>query len=167
MGGTGKRGDCRGHRRVQIGLGADDHPRGERGRVGAVLGVQHHVGVHELGGVFARFLSLEHVKKIRRVAELSAGRDGIASVANVVVGGDDHRHLRSQSNPFANGGLAGVVANFRIKTRQRRHRGAQHVHGVSVFDRANDVVDGWRDLARGFELRVEGFELRSGGKLAV
>jgi len=56
-----ERRDRRGHGSVQVGVRAYDHTRGERGGIGAVFGVEHEVGVHELRRIRARSLPLEHV----------------------------------------------------------------------------------------------------------
>ena len=152
---------------MQVRLGADHHPGGERRSVRAVLRVQHHVGVHQRRGILAGPLALEHVEKVGGVAELPARRHRVASLADVVVRGHDHRHLGGEPDPLAAGGLERVVARLGVEGGERGHGRAQHVHGMRVLHRADDVEDGAGHLARLLERRVEGIELGRGGEIAV
>ena len=45
-----------------------------------MLGMEHHVGVHEPGRTLAGSLALQHVQKVGRVSQSGAGWDGIASM---------------------------------------------------------------------------------------
>ena len=165
--GAGERRHRRGDAGVQIRLGAHHHPRGERRRIRAVLGVQHHVGVHQRRSVLARRLVLEHVEEIRGVAEPGARRHRSSALADVVVCGHDHRHLRREPDALAAGRLHRVVAGFGIERGERGHRGPQHVHRMRILHRPDDVVNGAGELARLFHRAVEGVELRRGRELAV
>ena len=164
---TGERGHRRGDGGMEVRLGAYHHPRREGGRVRAVLGMQHHVGVHKRAGVLARGLPLEHVKEIRGVAEPRARRYRVPAVAHVVMRAHDHRHLRRQPDALAAGRIERVVAGLRVVRGKRGDRGPQHVHGMRVLHRADDVVDRPRQGARFLQRGIEGLELGPAGQLAV
>jgi len=165
--GTGKRSDGCGDRRVQIRLGAGDHARGERRSVRAVLGVQDHVHVHEARRFRSRALSLQHVQEVGGMAQSRIRRHRRAAVADVIVRSDDHRHLRREPETLAQRGRGRVVGHLGVEGRERRDRGAQHVHRMGTCERADDVVRGGRQRARGLQLRVERFELGACRQLAV
>ena len=93
------------HRCVQVGVSAGHYARGEGGCVGTVLGVQHHVHIHQCRGVIAGCLAADHVKEVGSMGKIRTGRDGSESVADPVVCGDDHRHLRGEPDRFADGGV--------------------------------------------------------------
>ena len=74
-------------------------------------------------------LAVQHKQEIRGVGERAVGLYNGMSLTNTVVSSNDHRDLRSDANRLVHIGF-GVVALFLgIVERQRRDRGAQHVHG--------------------------------------
>ena len=73
------------------------------------------------------------------------------SLANAVVSRDDHGDLRSDANRLVNIRFAVVVLFVRIVERQRRNRGAQHVHGQSMARRIAQQRDD-----RGIQLALFG-----------
>ena len=101
------------------------------------------------------------------MAELGARRHRIAPLANVVVRGHDHRHLGGEPDSLAAGRLARVVARLGVERGERGHRGPQHVHGMRVLHRANDVVDRTGNLAGLLQRTVESLELGRGGEVVV
>ena len=109
---------ARGDRGVQVGIGARDHARGERRGVRAVLRMQDHVEVHESRGVARWALALQHVKEVRRMAERPVRRDRLAAVANMLVRGDYHRHLRRQPHALAQRAVGPICRRPRDRTRR-------------------------------------------------
>ena len=77
-----------------------------------------------------------------------------------LVRGDDGRHLGGQPNPLGERPFRCGVRDIRLERGQRRHRRAQHVHGVCVLRRTNDVDDPTGQLPAGFEQAVEFPKLR-------
>ena len=132
-----------------------------------MLGVEHHVGVHQRRGVRARGLALEHVEKIGGMAEIGARRHRVPVLPEVVMRGDDHRHLRGEADPLPPGGLEGVVPRLRVVRGEGGYRGAEHVHGMRIAYRPDDVVDGGGEAPGLLQRRVEGGELGRGRELAV
>ena len=101
------------------------------------------------------------------MAQPGARRHRLLAAAQPVVRGDHHRNLGGQTDPLAAGRVRRVVSRLRVVRGERGHRRAQHVHGVRVLHRADDIVDRLREQARFLERPVEGLELAPGGKLAV
>ncbi len=73
MGGARQGSDRRRDRGMEIGLGADHHPRGEGGCVAAVLGVENEVAIHQPGGLFRGLAAGHHGEKVRRVGKAGVG----------------------------------------------------------------------------------------------
>jgi hypothetical protein len=119
VGRPGQSGDRRRDRSVQVRLGPGDDARRERRGVRAVLGVQDHVGIHQPRRVRAGALAEKHVEEVGGVPERIIGRDGRAAVADLLVRGDDHRHLGGQPHGLAQRGGGGVVADLRVERGQR------------------------------------------------
>ena len=101
------------------------------------------------------------------MTEIGARGNGLPAPADVLVGGDDHRHLGGEADSLAQRRLAGVVGALRIEGAERGHRGAQHFHRVRVGDGADDVVDGARQLARLAQAALEVGEARTLRQLAL
>ena len=80
-----------------------------------MLGVQHHVLVEEPGGIGARPLPLQHVEEVGGVAEGGIGGDRRPPVPDVVVGGDDHRHLGGEADAFPQSRLGRIVGGVRVE----------------------------------------------------
>ena len=101
------------------------------------------------------------------MAERGARRHRVATAADVVVRGHDHRRLGGEPDALAPRGLGRVVARLGVEGGQRGHSRPQHVHGMRVLHRADDVENGARKLARLLQRGIEGVELGRGGELAV
>src|SRR5829696_1839518 len=86
---------------MEIGLGADDDAGSEGGGVRAVLGMKDQVSVDERRGVGTRLLALQHPEEVGGMPEVRIGRNGFASIADMLVGRDDDRHLGNEPDPFA------------------------------------------------------------------
>ena len=93
-------------------------------------------------------------------------RHRLAAVADVLVRGDDHRHLRGEPHALAQRGRGRFVRDLRVEGGERRHRRAQHVHRVRALDRADDFIGRFRQRARRFQLGFECLELAARGQLA-
>ena len=106
---------------VQVRLRAGHHARGEGGRVGAVLGVEDEVLVHEPRRVLTRHLAVEHVEEVRRVREVVVGLYGITALADGMVRHHDARHLCGESHALAQRGVVGLVRRLRVDRREGRH----------------------------------------------
>ncbi len=101
------------------------------------------------------------------MAEARVGRHGLAPIADMLVRGDDHRHLGGEPDTFAQRRRGRFIGGLGIKRRECRHRGAQHVHRVGAPDQSDHVVDLRGQRARGLQFRRECVELRARGQFAL
>jgi len=60
-----------------------------------------------------------------------------------------------------------ATCGFRIERRQRRGRGAQHVHRMRVLDRTDDIEHRRRQFARRFQLSIKARQLLFARQIAV
>src|SRR3990172_5181649 len=153
--------------RVHVAEGGGGYAGGEGGGVGAVLGVEKEVEVHRLNGLSARLAAFEHVEEVRGAAKVLARSDGIESVADTVVGGDDGWELGDEALRFAEIGLARVVVDVRVEGGESGDGGAQGVHGVGDLDKADDLDDGGGKGPLAPEPASELLELCAGRQSAV
>jgi len=129
--------------------------------------MQHEIGVHQLCAVAARAFALQHQEEVRCVAELRIRSHGGAAVADVVMGRNDHRHLRGEADALGDHRLARSHGGLGIEGRERRDGGAENRHRMSVLDLCDDVENLRRQGARGLELALEGRELGGFRQLAM
>ena len=101
------------------------------------------------------------------MAEVGARRYRVPALANMVVRGHDHRHLRGEPDALAAGRVERVVARLGVVRGKRGHGGPQHVHGVRVLHRADHVVDCAGQRAGLLQRPVEGLELGPRREFAV
>ena len=162
-----ERADRRGDRRVEVGSGAGDDARGERGRVQLVLGVQDHRHVEGARLAFGRALAPQHREEVLGVRELGIRLDGRELLAQAVVAGDDRRQLRDQRRRLPPVVLAVDRRLGGICEREQRGGRAEHLHRRDVVRVA---VDERARVARQLTLRelfLEGAQLLLARQLAL
>ena len=139
MGRAGQGGDGRRHGGMDRRLGPDHHACGEGRRVGSVFGVQDEVHIGQTGGVLRGLFALQHPQPVRGKGQIGIRRNRIMSVADPVMGRDDHRDLRGQADCLVDHGLGTAIVRTGCHTFQRGHGGAQHLHRVVRLAGADDV----------------------------
>ena len=166
---TTQRADPAGDARMQIGTGASDHPRGERGRVEFVLGVEDQRFVERVFVQRARRLAVQQVQEVRGHRIVVGLRIDTVAVAGEMPPVQQHR---TEAGDQAIGDVARFAGRMAFALRQHRaqHRatGAHHVHRMRVgrhqFQR---FLHDRRQPAQALELGLVGLELRRGGQRAV
>ncbi len=163
-----QRADGRGHGRMHIRKRRGDNPGRECGSVEFVVGVQDESDIERAFGGFGRLGAIQQQQKIGRVRKRRIGIDHLLPFSQAVVGRHDHGDLRSQAEGFVQVGVVIVLLVLRIVKRQRRNRGAQHVHGRSVpGSGAHQVDDGRIQLALCRQLLAEFLQFGLRGQLAI
>jgi hypothetical protein len=149
-------------RGVQVGQGRRDHPRGERGGVERVLGVEDHRHVERRDDLELGRLAEGLPQEVGRVAEVVARFDELELVTAALVVGDDRGQRGEQPDGLVEARLARVVERVRVGRADDAHGGAHDVHRVRG---ERQLVDDALDLV--VEAAVRPLALLELGELAV
>ena len=150
------------HARVHVGQGRHRDPRGERGGVQLVIGVEDERGVHRLLGEGARLPAEEHVEEVAGERQARVRRDRRLALPDPAPRGDQGGHLRLDADGLPQVRLAGVVARVRIVHPERRHGRPEDVHRVRLPREALDAASGpWGQPPLGRQGLPEALELRT------
>jgi len=125
---TLQRAERRGHRGVQVRVRRRGHPRDERRRVQAMLGLEDEARVQDRRRARVLLIAPGHLGEVRGVPERGVRRDRLLALPPADVVREDRRHLRDQANGLLVLGLGRVVAFERILEARRAHDRAEHVH---------------------------------------
>ena len=87
--------------RVDIGLRAHHDARRERGCIGAVLSMQHEIGVEKVGRVGGGLLPLQHPQEVGGVRQACVRCHRRVPLADAGMGCDDHGHLAGEPDALA------------------------------------------------------------------
>src|SRR5690606_11876887 len=132
-----------------------------------MLGVQHQVRGEQPRRILRGLFALEHPQEVGGVRQLRVGRDRGAAIPDLLMRGDNHRHLGAQSYALAQGRLAAVVRRFRIECCKRRNSGAQNIHRMGILHGGNDVQHSRWELTGRLEVLIELGKLAPSRQLTI
>ena len=167
--GAAQRADGAGDAGIDVGTGAGNHARGERGRVEFVLGVEIERGVHGAHPARRWRPAMQQVQEVpghRVVVGLDV--DAATAVREVIPVAEHRSEARHQVIGDLARTRGVVIIGFGQHAAQRRRAGAHDVHGMRGRRQLlEDGAHGRRDAAQVLELGLVGGELLSVRQFAV